>query len=245
MIEFRRVTKHFGTTPVLEDCSFKVSEGATFALLGLSGSGKTTALKMMCGLLIPDSGEVLLQGSPVAPDRWREMRSKLGYVIQDGGLFPHLTSAENLRLVGREAGWDRVRVENRIEELAMLTRLPDGALDRYPRQISGGQRQRVGLMRALFRDPPLLLLDEPMGALDPITRSELQTELKELFQRLRKTVILVTHDLHEAGFLSERMLLLDKGKVIQEGALEDLVKRPENAFVRRFVHSQHVTGGLS
>lgn len=242
MIELKQVSKQFDGAAVLSALSFTVPDGSTVALLGLSGSGKTTALKLACGLHLPDSGSVSVQGIPVEPARLREVRSLIGYVIQDGGLFPHLTAFQNLHLVGREAGWEDARVENRVRELAELTKMEVGLLNRYPRQLSGGQRQRVGLIRALLRDPPILLLDEPMGALDPITRSELQEELKDLFRRLGKTVLLVTHDLYEAGFLSERILLLSEGRIAQSGTLEELVRKPASEFVRRFVHSQRRGG---
>jgi osmoprotectant transport system ATP-binding protein len=243
MIELRNVTKFFSQTAVLSDLSFSVPDGETFALLGLSGSGKTTALKLVCGLHQPDGGEVLVQNIPVVDERMAEVRSQLGYVIQDGGLFPHLTAYQNVWLVGREAGWSDERIRARVEELAALAKLPMKFLDSYPRQLSGGQRQRIGILRALLRDPPVLLLDEPLGALDPITRSELQHELKDLFQRLRKTVLLVTHDLYEAGYLADRILLLNGGRILQQGSLQDLVRNPADEFVHRFVQSQRHEGG--
>jgi osmoprotectant transport system ATP-binding protein len=153
-------------------------------------------------------------------------------------LFPHLTALENVRIVGQEAGWPEDRIQNRIEELIQLTQLVPEVLRRYPRQISGGQRQRVGLMRALLRDPPVLLLDEPLAALDPITRSDLQNELLELCHRLQKTVLLVTHDLFEAGYLADHILLLNEGSIIQQGTLADLIRQPASDFVRRFVEAQ-------
>jgi osmoprotectant transport system ATP-binding protein len=159
-------------------------------------------------------------------------------VIQDGGLFPHLTCLGNLALVGREAGMSSAEIETRAKELAEMTKIAPALLKRYPREISGGQRQRIGIMRALFLDAPILLLDEPMGALDPITRTELQGELKDLFQRLGKTVLLVTHDLFEAGYLGNHILLLRHGMIAQEGTLADLTRKPANDFVRLFVNSQ-------
>lgn len=207
-------------------------------MLGLSGSGKTTALKLACGLLSPDSGDVYVRGMQVVPQNLSAVRAQLGYVTQDGGLFPHMTALQNLRLVAHELGWSEERINARVRELSELTKMSPELLDKVPRRLSAGQRQRVGLMRALLSDPPILLMDEPMGALDPITRSDLQAELRELFQRLRKTVLLVTHDLFEASYLAEQIVLLNEGRIVQEGSFEDLVQFPANAFVRRFVESQ-------
>lgn len=238
MIVFDSVSKYFGELQVLENLTFQVPSGSVFALLGLSGSGKTTALKMVCGLIAPDRGEVRVAQLPVLDSTLKEVRSRIGYVIQDGGLFPHMTAVDNIQLVGREAGWETTRIKTRLKELADLVKLPLDQLRKYPSSLSGGQRQRVGIMRALFRDPSILLLDEPLGALDPITRSELQTELKELCIRLGKTVLLVTHDLFEAGYLADQILLLNRGQILQQGSLQELIKNPANDFVRRFVDSQ-------
>jgi osmoprotectant transport system ATP-binding protein len=237
MIEIENVTKSLGRNLVLSNLSFQVPRGKTLSLLGLSGSGKTTALKLICGLYLPDEGRVRLNGREILPAEWTEERKSLGYVIQGGGLFPHLTAFENLWLVAKEAGWDMEKTRNRVHQLAEMTKIQEDILNQYPRELSGGQRQRIGLMRALLLDPPILLLDEPMGALDPITRGELQDELKELFHRLNKTVLLVTHDLIEAGYLADRILLLSQGRILQSGSLEELVDRPADDFVRRFVHS--------
>lgn len=223
---------------MLSKLSFSVPEGASVALLGLSGSGKTTALKLICGLLKPDEGSVLVEGRNLGSAELLAVRRRMGYVIQDGGLFPHLSAFGNLALVGRELGWTEERILARAKELADMTQIPFSALSRYPRELSGGQRQRVGIMRALLLDPPILLLDEPLGALDPITRSELQDELKSLFTSLRKTVVLVTHDLFEAGFLAESILLLNRGQIAQCGTMEKLLKNPADDFVRRFVRAQ-------
>lgn len=238
MIEFRSVSKTFGSVKVLDSLSFTVAGGEIGALLGLSGSGKTTALKLICGLRFADSGEVFVQGQRVEPGNLSAIRGLLGYVAQDGGLFPHMTARQNLTLVGRESGWSDERTASRTDELVALTQLSSTLLDQYPRQLSGGQRQRVGLMRALLRDPPILLLDEPMGALDPITRSDLQVELREVFTRLNKTVLLITHDLYEASYLAKKILLLNGGRILQQGSFADLVRNPADEFVRRFVESQ-------
>jgi osmoprotectant transport system ATP-binding protein len=162
----------------------------------------------------------------------------MGYVVQGGGLFPHLTAADNVALVARWLSWDEPRVEARLRELAELVRLPFDSLARFPAQLSGGQSQRVGLMRALMLDAPVLLLDEPLGALDPITRYDLQRDLRGVFQRLGKTVVMVTHDLAEAAFFGGKVVLLDGGQIVQQGAIEDLVRSPATPFVARFVQAQ-------
>lgn len=237
MIRIDGISKSFGSTNVLSDVSFEVPEGATVALLGLSGSGKTTLLKLVCGLHFPDAGKILINNEVLQSNTLTELRKKMGYVIQDGGLFPHLTAYANLAIVGKEAGFSKSQIEQRVAQLAELTKISSVMLARYPREISGGQKQRIGIMRALFLDPPILLLDEPFGALDPITRSQLQTELKEIFRDMRKTVLLVTHDLFEAGFLAEHILLLNHGQIAQAGNLQELMQKPADDFVKLFVNS--------
>ena len=239
MITLKNISKNFGTKKILEDLSFHVNRSETLALIGLSGSGKTTALKIICGLHLPDKGDVLINKVALNQHNLPLVRRGLGYVIQDGGLFPHLTAMDNIALVGLEAGRTQIEIETRIEELSKLTKISSDLLDKYPRELSGGQRQRIGIMRALFLDPEILILDEPMGALDPITRKELQTELKELFKRLKKTVILVTHDLYEASFFAERIILLQEGNIAQEGSMAELLNTPRNSFVREFVNAQN------
>lgn len=239
MITIDRISKNFGMTNVLSDLSFEIPGGSTTALLGLSGSGKTTLLKLICGLHFPNSGQISINGEALQTGNLTHLRKKMGYVIQDGGLFPHLTAFANLAIVGKEAGFSRSDIEKRVQELAELTKISSAILSRYPREISGGQKQRIGIMRALFLDPPILLLDEPFGALDPITRSQLQTDLKEIFLKMRKTVLLVTHDLFEAGFLADRILLLNHGQIAQAGTLRELMDKPANDFVKLFVNSHH------
>jgi len=192
----------------------------------------------MIGLLAPDSGAVMFDGESLAGADLPMVRRRMGYVIQEGGLFPHLTARRNVTLMARHLGWDPRRVDARVAELADLTHLALDALERYPVQLSGGQRQRVGLMRALMLDPEILLLDEPLGALDPMIRAELQDELREIFRALRKTVILVTHDMGEAGHLGDTIVLMRGGRIVQQGGLRDLVETPAEDFVRRFVHAQ-------
>lgn len=240
MIAIHDLKKSLGDKIVLNGISLTIPPGETLALLGISGSGKTTLLKCLCGLLTPDEGSITFDSLVMNAQTRTTIRKAMGYVIQDGGLFPHLTLLQNIELVGREAGLDEKRISLKTEELAALVKLPLNLLGRYPRQVSGGQRQRIGLMRALFLNPSYLFLDEPLGALDPITRFELQVELKDLFHRLQKTVILVTHDITEARRLCGRIVLLSDGQIAQDGSMAALVERPANEFVRRFLESQDV-----
>jgi osmoprotectant transport system ATP-binding protein len=210
----------------------------TTVLLGPSGCGKSTLLRLLVGLIHPDAGTVRFEGKEITPANVLEVRRRMGYVVQDGGLFPHLTARGNVALLARYLGWDGPRVEARLTELAALTRFPTDGLDRYPAQLSGGQRQRVSLMRALMLDPDVLLLDEPLGALDPIIRSDLQADLRHVFQTLAKTVVLVTHDLGEAGFLGDWIILLRAGRIVQQGTVVDLVQTPADEFVSRFINAQ-------
>jgi osmoprotectant transport system ATP-binding protein len=201
-------------------------------------------------LLQPDSGTIHFDGTELKASNLLQMRHRMGYVIQDGGLFPHLTAAENVGLMARYLKWSADKIRTRVEELADLTRLPKAALDRYPAQISGGQRQRVGIMRALMLDPPVMLLDEPMGALDPLVRYDLQEDLLKIFRTLNKTAITVTHDMGEAGFFGDHIIMLGEGRIVQQGKLEEMISHPANDFVARFVKAQRLPtltqqGGLS
>jgi len=240
MIELIDVAKSFGSTQVLQPTTLRLAPGETTVLIGPSGCGKSTLLRLMIGLIEPDQGEVLFDGTPLTPANAMLLRRKIGYVIQDGGLFPHLSAQDNVGLLARYLGWDRPRILDRVEELADLTRLPREALVRYPSQLSGGQRQRLGIMRALMLDPAVILLDEPMGALDPLVRFDLQEDLRKIFQSLKKTVCLVTHDMGEAGFFGDRVILLGDGRIVQEGTLEDLLRDPADDFVRRFISAQRL-----
>src|SRR5205823_14921783 len=201
--------------------TLRLERGRTTVLIGPSGCGKSTLLRIMIGLIEPDEGQVLFDGEPVTPANVMLVRRKIGYVIQDGGLFPHLSARDNVGLLAKYLGWEKQRVDARIDELAELTRLPREALSRYPAQLSGGQRQRLGIMRAMMLDPTVILLDEPMGALDPLVRFDLQEDLRKIFQTLGKTVAMVTHDMGEAGFFGDRVVLLGGGRSVQEGALAD------------------------
>jgi osmoprotectant transport system ATP-binding protein len=238
MLELRGVCKFFGPTRALKPTDLVVPSGRTTVLLGSSGCGKSTVLRLIIGLIWPDGGMVLLNGAPVTPSNAPLLRRRMGYVIQEGGLFPHLTVRNNVALMANQLGWARERIESRLVELAHLTQLPAEMLDRYPAQISGGQRQRVSLMRALMLDPDVLLLDEPLGALDPIIRADLQTDLRRIFQELKKTVILVTHDVGEAAFFGDTLVLMRDGAIVQQGTFADFVHAPADPFVSRFINSQ-------
>lgn len=192
----------------------------------------------MIGLARPDSGSVEFAGTVVGGANVLAIRRRMGYVLQDGGLFPHLTARENVVLMASYLGWSAARIAPRLLDLTRLTQFPEDALERYPVQLSGGQRQRVSLMRALMLDPDVLLLDEPLGALDPMIRSDLQADLKRIFRSLGKTVALVTHDLGEAGYLGEMIVLMREGRIVQTGTLADLVRHPADPFVTRFVNAQ-------
>ena len=238
MFELREITKRFGATTALEDLNVRLERGSVTVLIGPSGCGKSTMLRLLVGLERPDSGSVCFEGEELRPERMLEVRRRIGYLIQRGGLFRHLSARENVALMGRQLGWARERVESRLEELVGIVRLSTEMLERYPHQLSGGQMQRVSLMRALFLDPDALLLDEPLGALDPMVRAELQDELREVFDRLNKTVVFVTHDIGEAAFFADRILLLRDGRLVQDGTMEDLVQRPREDFVTEFLDAQ-------
>ncbi|MFQ3592250.1 MAG: ATP-binding cassette domain-containing protein [Gemmataceae bacterium] len=240
MLEISQVSKSFQGQMVLHPTSLTLPSGETTVLIGPSGCGKSTLLRLLIGLLQPETGSIRLQGEPLTAANLRTMRLRMGYVIQEGGLFPHLTAWENVALVARQQAWDCQRIHHRLSELAELVRLPDEALQRYPAQLSGGQKQRVGLMRALMLDPDVLLLDEPLGALDPLVRVELQHDLKSIFACLRKTVVLVTHDIGEADFFAHRIILLGEGRIVQTGRLSEMIQRPANEFVRRFLSAQRL-----
>ena len=216
-----------------------VGHGRTVALLGPSGCGKSTILRLLTGLLRPDAGTITVRGVDVERSTLRgSVLPHVGFVVQEGGLFPHLSAAANVALVPRDRGWPRARIDARIAELAALVQLDPALLARDPLDLSGGQRQRVALMRALVHDPEVVLLDEPLGALDPMIRVRLQDDLASLFATLRKTVVLVTHDLGEAAALADTIVLMRDGRIVQQGAWRDLVERPAEPFVREFVAAQ-------
>ncbi len=234
----RHVSRTFGATHALDGVELEFPSGRTTVLIGPSGCGKSTILRLLVGLIAPTSGTVELLGREVDRASALELRRRTGYVIQDGGLFPHLTARGNVELMGRHLGRPREELRCRLDALCELTHFPKDALVRYPNELSGGQRQRVSLMRALLLDPEVLFLDEPLAALDPMVRTSLQTELREIFDRLGKTVVLVTHDMAEAAYLGDRLVLLRDGRVVQEGTLEDLQRRPSDEFVTAFLEAQ-------
>ena len=240
MFSLNNVSKSFGSLQVLKPTTVDFRTGESTVLIGPSGCGKSTLLRILVGLIDADSGTILFDGTPITSNNIQKQRQRMGYVIQDGGLFPHLTARQNVGLLASHLGWSQDKVSKRIEELADLTRLPRVALDRYPTQISGGQRQRVGIMRALMLDPAVMLLDEPMGALDPLVRFDLQEDLRKIFRTLGKTSIMVTHDMGEAAFFGDRVMMLGEGEVVQEGRLEELIQNPANEYVARFINAQRI-----
>ncbi|HEV8334480.1 MAG TPA: ATP-binding cassette domain-containing protein [Steroidobacteraceae bacterium] len=244
MIELEYISHSYLQATSLDDVSLRVAPGETVALIGPSGCGKSTLLKVVLGLERPSRGRVSIEGIELHANNALELRRRVGYVIQSGGLFPHLTSVDNITLAARylrrEAQW----IEARVAELAELVQLRREVLQRFPTNLSGGQSQRVGLMRALMLDPAVLLLDEPLGALDPMVRHGLQEELRALFERLRKTVVLVTHDMAEAAFFANRLVLMRAGRIVQEGTYRDLATAPAEEFVCEFVRAQRGAHGM-
>ena len=235
------VVKRFGGRVVLDQVSLALLAGRTHVLLGGSGSGKSTLLRIIAGLLAADAGSVTVGDIAVVPPRHDtdgRLGEALGFMTQEGGLFPHLTTRDNLTLVARLRRWPRPQIDARVDELAAAVGFDRVMLERFPRQLSGGQRQRAALARALFLRPRFLLLDEPLGALDPIIRRGLQETLQALFAQLRTTVVLVTHDVGEAAFFGDTVTLLHDGKVLQHGAFGDLVERPAHPYVSEFLRSQ-------
>jgi len=238
MIRLEGVGKSFGQTAALKSLALVIEKGTTVALLGPSGCGKSTLIRIIVGLVRPDCGTVTIDGEPLTRANILAMRRRMGYVIQQGGLFPHLSAGQNVALMARHLGWKQPEIDARTRHLAGLTKFPLEGMERFPVQLSGGQNQRVSLMRALMLDPAILLLDEPLGALDPLIRYELQRDLKEIFHALKKTVVLVTHDIGEAAYFGDLIVLLKDGSVVQQGTLRDMVRHPADPFVTRFIQAQ-------
>jgi osmoprotectant transport system ATP-binding protein len=231
-IKLRGVAKSFGSRAALSDFDLEVAEGETVALIGPSGCGKTTCLRLINRLLEPDRGVIEIMGRDTAKVDASELRRGIGYVIQEGGLFAHYNVLQNVSVVPSLLGWPSARIAARAEELLTMVGLPPGEFaTRYPRQLSGGQRQRVGIARALAAEPPIVLLDEPFGALDPVTRDGLQNEFLELSRRLKKTFVIVTHDVLEAVRLAHRIVVLRDGAIVQEAAPRALIRAPADDFV--------------
>ena len=238
MITLEHVTKQYPVTGVVavDDLSLHIPEGETVALIGPSGCGKTTAMRMINRLVDPTAGKILVNGEDVTQVDPVLLRRHIGYVIQQVGLFPHMTIAQNIAAVPKLLGWDQTRITRRTEELLHLVGLdPEQMLERYPAELSGGQRQRVGVARALAADPPVLLMDEPFGALDPIARSLLQAEFRQILRRVRKTVVLVTHDLDEAALLGDRIAIMKSGRIVQYDTPNVVLSHPADPFVENFV----------
>ncbi len=238
MIILDHVTKTFGQLIALDHVSLHFEAGRTHVLLGSSGCGKSTILRLILGLLRPDAGEVRVDGVVVNASSSSRLVKGMGYVVQEGGLYPHLTAYRNVTLAAAVQKWSRPRMRERVNVLAEMVGFDNAILQQYPHQLSGGQRQRVGLIRALMLDPPLLLLDEPLGALDPVVRADLQRQLKDIFTTLQKTVVLVTHDMREAAVLGDTITLMTEGRVVQQGAFADLALRPSDPFVAAFLQAQ-------
>lgn len=236
MLSVQNITKIYDGHVALDAITLTVQAAQTTVLIGPSGCGKSTLIRTMIGLITPDEGRVRFEDADVTPETALQLRHRMGYVIQDGGLFPHLTGYDNVALMARYLGWEEDRLAARIRELTMLTRFPEDGLMRFPVQLSGGQRQRVSLMRALMLDPDVLLLDEPLGALDPIIRADLQDDLRDIFRSLGKTVVMVTHDMGEAGFFGDEIVLMQDGGIVQQGTLHDLIHTPADPFVTRFIN---------
>ena len=228
----------YGPAVALRSTDLMTEPGRTTVLIGPSGCGKSTLLRVMAGLLRPRAGQVWFEQEELRPENVLRLRRRMGYVIQEGGLFSHLTARGNVTLMARYLRWPAQRIAERLARLAGLARLPIEMLERDPVELSGGQRQRVSLMRALMLDPDLLLLDEPLGALDPMVRYELQEDLKQIFLELKKTVVLVTHDIAEAAFFADTIVLMRDGAIVQRGTVRDLLDHPADPFVTRFVNAR-------
>lgn len=237
MLEFKDVTKQFegNDYPSVHKLNLKVERGEFVVFIGPSGCGKTTTMKMINRLIEPSSGEILVDGVNVLKQNAVQLRRSIGYVIQQIGLMPHMTVGENISLVGSLLKWNKEKQQERAKELISLVDLPEDYLTRYPHELSGGQQQRIGVLRALAVNPPLILMDEPFGALDPITRDSLQEEFKKLQREMDKTIVFVTHDMDEAIKLADKIVIMNKGEIVQAGTPDDILRHPANEFVEDFI----------
>jgi osmoprotectant transport system ATP-binding protein len=242
LVDLVDVSKRYAGVAALQPTNLSIERGKTTVLIGPSGCGKSTLLRLIIRLIEPDSGSITFDGEPITPDNIDALRPRIGYVIQEGGLFPHLTARANVVLMARRVGKSQEEMQKRLLKLCELTRFSDKLLPRYSLELSGGQRQRVSLMRALMLFPELLLLDEPLGALDPLVRASLQKDLKEIFARLQQTVLFVTHDLAEAIYFGDEIVLMNEGRIVQKGSVSDLREKPADSFVSEFINAQR---GLS
>jgi len=241
MITVESVSKSFNNRPAVDDISFVAHEKEILVLLGTSGCGKTTTLKMINRLIESDSGRILIDGKNIKDHNIEQLRMGIGYVMQSSGLFPHYTVAENIAVVPKLQKWNSKQIKDRTEELIQKLHLSGDVLNRFPHELSGGQQQRVGIARALIANTPVLLMDEPFGALDNMTKSEIHNEFKTLDELKNKTTILVTHDVSEAFELGHRICLMDKGKIIQIGTPKEMIYRPANDFVKNFFANNRLT----
>ncbi|MBE1205971.1 ABC transporter ATP-binding protein [Aminobacter carboxidus] len=248
MIRLEHVTKNFAGSnhPAVDDLDLHIEAGTTVAMIGPSGCGKTTTMRMINCLETPTSGRVLVSGNNVADTDPKQLRRTIGYVIQQVGLFPHMTIARNIATVPRLLGWDKARTDRRVDELLELVSLdPSVMRDRLPHELSGGQRQRVGFARALAADPAIMLMDEPFGAIDPITRVRLQDEFRQILKKVSKTVVIVTHDIDEAIKMGDRVAIMRDGQLLQYDSPEAILANPANEFVKNFLGPDRTIKRLS
>lgn len=244
MLEFKNVTKRYGAgRPAVDNLNLKINKGEFVCFIGPSGCGKTTTMKMVNRLHEATEGQIIVNGKDIRKQDPVELRRSIGYVIQLIGLMPHMTVKENIVLVGTLLKWPKSKKDERAKELIKLVNLPESYLDKYPHELSGGQQQRIGVLRALAADPPLILMDEPFGALDPITRDSLQEEFKKLQKDLDKTIVFVTHDMDEALKLADRIVIMKDGKIIQTGTPDEIMRSPANAFVEDFIGKDRLIQG--
>lgn len=246
MIQLENVTKKFGEVKAVDQVDLRIASGEFLVLIGPSGCGKTTTMKMINRLIDPTEGRLYIKGKDISKANPIELRRQIGYVIQEIGLLPHMSIADNIALVPRLLKWPKEKQKRRVKELLEMVGLDAAAfMGKYPRQLSGGQRQRVGVARALAVDPPIMLMDEPFGALDPITREQMQDEFIRLQEQVKKTIVFVTHDMDEALKFADRVAIMDRGKIVQCDTPEVILRRPANKFVRDFVGSDHTLKQLS
>jgi osmoprotectant transport system ATP-binding protein len=236
MIEFQHISKSYHGKPIINDLSFTIHDGEFIVLIGPSGCGKTTTLKMINRLITMDSGKILIDNEDITKKDLTDLRTHIGYVIQQIGLFPNMTVAQNISVVPKLLKWGKEDMDKRVRELLEMVDLPyEEYAHKYPNEMSGGQQQRVGVLRALAARPPVLLMDEPFGALDPITRDTLQEELKDLQQKLNITTVFVTHDMEEAIKLADQIVFMDKGDIVQMDSPEEMLRNPKADIIRQFM----------
>jgi osmoprotectant transport system ATP-binding protein len=244
LLRLTDVGKRYAGSAALQPTNLSIERGKNTVLIGPSGCGKSTLLRLIIRLIQPDSGFIQFEGEAITAENIDTLRRRIGYVIQEGGLFPHLTARANVVLMARHVGKSQEEMHTRLLEMCELTRFSNNLLPRYPGELSGGQRQRVSLMRALMLSPELLLLDEPLGALDPLVRASLQKDLKEIFTRLQQTVLFVTHDLAEAIYFGDQIVLMNEGRIVQKGSVTELREKPADPFVSEFINAQRGLASL-